>query len=87
MIALWWGLSGRQRVLTSVFFVALAILEGIADDALHAFPGVDVFLHRNLVGRALFKDATSVHVCALGVLSDHHKIDVPGLDGFQRTQT
>ena len=66
--------------------MALAIFEGIADHALHAFARVDVFLNRDLIRRALLEYAPGIDVNAFGVFAHHDEIDVPGLNSFQRAQ-
>ena len=64
------------------FWVAFGVFEGIADYPFHAFPRVDVFLHRDLVRRALFEYASGIGVNAFGIFADHNEVDVPGLDAF-----
>ncbi len=66
--------------------VALAIFEGIADDALDALARVDVFLNRDLIRRALLEDSARIGVDALGVFADDDEIHILRLDAFQRTQ-
>ena len=74
------------RGVPSCFCVTFAIFKGVADDPLHALAGVDVFLHGDLVRRALLEDAAGIDVDALGIFADHDEIDVLGLDAFQRTE-
>src|SRR5579862_4998282 len=66
--------------------VAFAIFEGVADDSLNAFAGVDVFLHRDLIRRTLLEDATRVDVDPFGVFAHDYEIQVLGLDSFQRAE-
>src|ERR1700678_806993 len=54
--------------------VALTILEGVADDALPTFAGVDVLLNRDFIRRALLENPAGIGVDALGVLADDDKI-------------
>ncbi len=70
-----------------LLLVAFAIFEGVADHALYTRSRVDVFLDCDLIRRALFEDAPGIDVRAFGVFADHDKVNVPGLDCFQRTQT
>ncbi len=65
--------------------MALAILKRVADNALDALARVDVFLNRDLIGRALLEDSAGIGVNALGVFADDHKIYILRLDAFQRT--
>ena len=51
-------------------------LEGVADAALDADAGVDRALGGDLVRRALAQEAALAGVGALGVLADHHEVDV-----------
>ena len=64
----------------------LAVFEGVADDALDAFAGVDVFLNRDLVGRALLENSAGIGVDAFGVFADDDEIHVLWLDAFQRAK-
>ena len=64
----------------------LAVFERVADDALDAFAGVDVFLDRDLVRRVLLKDSAGIGVNAFRVFADDDKIHVLGLDAFQRAK-
>ena len=47
-----------------------------AHDALDALAGVDLLLHGDLVRRALLEVAADADVGALGVLAEHHEVDV-----------
>src|SRR5947209_20502691 len=47
-----------------------------ADDPLHAFPGIEVFLGGDLVGRILLENSSGIYVRTLGVLADYYKIQV-----------
>ena len=66
--------------------VARAVLKRVADDALDALARVDIFLDRNFVRRPLLEDASEVTVNALGVLANHHEIDVFWFDAFERAK-
>ena len=68
------------------FRVLLAVLKRVADDALDSFAGVDVFLNRDLVGRALLEDSAGIGVNAFCVFANDDKIHVLGLDAFQWTK-
>jgi len=48
----------------------LRVLEGVADDALDSFAGVDVFLGGDFVGGALFEESTHADVEAFGVFAE-----------------
>ena len=69
-----------------LLLVTFAVFEGVTNHSLYAFAGVDVFLHCDLVRRALLEYAAGVNVDALGVFAHHDKINVDGFDSFQRTQ-
>ena len=56
--------------------VGAGVVEGVADDALDAFAGVDVFLHGDFVGRILFEKAAHANVQAFGVFTEDHHADV-----------
>jgi hypothetical protein len=47
--------------------MALGVFEGIADDAFHTLAGIDVFLHGDLVGGALFEYASGIGVDAFRI--------------------
>ena len=64
----------------------LAILERVADNPLDALARVDVFLNRDLIGRALLEDSARIGVHAFRVFADHDEIHILRLDAFQRTQ-
>ena len=66
-----------------ILLVPFAIFESIPDHALDAFAGVDVLLHRNLIGRSRLKNPTGIHINAFSVFPHDNKIDVLGLDRFQ----
>src|SRR6267143_634555 len=73
------GLVAHEHTLARAavpLLMALAILKSVADHALHAFAGVDVLLHRDLIERAWLEDAACAHIDALSVLAHHDKIDV-----------
>src|SRR6266403_1138535 len=63
-----------------------AVLKRVADDALDTLARVDVFLDRNFVRRSLLEDASEVTVNALGVLANHHAIEVVWFDAFERAK-
>src|SRR5215470_16908405 len=46
------------------------VVEGMADDALHTFTGIDVLLNRNLVGSPLLKKAAHTDVKPFGVFAE-----------------
>ena len=69
-----------------LFFVALAVVKGVTDNAFHAFASVDVLLHRDFVGRSLLEAAARIHIHAFGVLADDHEVDIFGLDTLERTK-
>jgi hypothetical protein len=68
------------------FGVLLAIIKCVANDALNALTGIDVFLDRDFIGSSLLEDSARIGVDALRVLADHNKIHVLGLNAFQRTE-
>src|SRR5208282_6411601 len=68
------------------FWVAFGVFEGIADYPFHAFPRVNVFLHGDLIRRALFEYSSGISVNAFGIFADHNEIDVLRLDAFERAQ-
>jgi folate-binding protein YgfZ len=67
--------------------VIYTVLERVADDALHAFPRIDIFLCRDLIDSSLLEDAARVGINAFGVFTEHDKVDVFRLDSFQRAQS
>ena len=76
-------LVGHQDLLAAS---GAGVVKREADDALHAFAGVDVLLRSNLVGRAEFEVAAHARVDALGVLANHSEIDVGGSSVLQRAK-
>src|SRR5579862_1848596 len=68
------------------FGVALAILEGVADDALDTFARVDVFLCGNFVGSSLLEDASGIRVNTFRIFAEDHEVDIPWLNAFQRAE-
>ena len=54
----------------------LRVLERVADDAVHALVGVDLFLDRDFVVGAGLEAAADADVHALGVLAEHDEVDV-----------
>ena len=67
-------------------WMAFGIFKRKADYALHALPGVDVFLYRDLIGRALLEYTARVGVNAFGVFTDHDEVNVLRLDALERAQ-
>ena len=63
-----------------------AVFEGVADNALDAFAGIDVFLRGDLVGSSLLEDAASIGVNPLGVFAEDDEIDVLRFDSLQRAK-
>src|SRR5882724_8680664 len=61
--------NALQAILAGVF-------EGIANDALDALAGINVFLDGNFVGGALLEESSDAHVEALAVLPEDHQPDV-----------
>ena len=61
-------------------------LEGMADDALDALPGVDLLLNRHFVLGARLEAAADAGVEPLGVLPEHHEVDVGRAAPLQRAQ-
>jgi hypothetical protein len=53
-------------------------VESVADDALDAFAGVDVFLDGDLVSSSLLEEAAYTNIEAFGVFAEDHEIDVGG---------
>ena len=66
---------------------ALRELEGVADDAMHALVGVDLFLDRHLVVCAGLEAPADADVHALGVLAKDDEVDVFPAAVLQRAQT
>src|SRR5882672_7478112 len=52
------------------------VFEGVANDTLDAFAGIDIFLDGDLFGGALLEESAHAHVEALGVLPEDHQPDV-----------
>lgn len=63
-----------------------AVLEGVADDALHTFTRVDVFLGGDFVRSSLLEDASAIGVNAFRVFAENYEVDVVRLDTFERAQ-
>ncbi len=61
-------------------------LEGVADDSVHAFVGVELLLNRNLVVGAGLEATANADVQTFGVLAKHDEVDVFGAATLQRTQ-
>ena len=59
-------------------FVGAGVVEGVAEDALDAFAGVDVFLDGDFVGSSLLEEATDADVDAFGVFAEDHQANVVG---------
>ena len=53
---------------------------------MHAFPGVHFFLDRDLVLGAGLEAPADAHVQPLGVLAEHHEVDVRWGASLQRAQ-
>ena len=66
--------------------VRLRVLERVLDDPVHALEGVDLFLHRDLVLGSRLEAAADVDVQPLGVLAEHHEVDILRAAPLQRTQ-
>jgi hypothetical protein len=66
--------------------VARAVLERVPNDAFDSLACVDVFLDRNFIGRSLLEDSTQVAINALGVLTNHHEVEVFWFDAFKRAK-
>jgi len=69
------GFVGHAQAFESV---GTGVVEGVADDALDASAGVDVFLDGDFVGGALFEEAAGADVDAFGVFAEDHEVDVFG---------
>ncbi len=54
------------------------VIEGMAEDALDAFAGVDVFLDSDLVGSSLLEEAANADIDAFGVFAEDHEVHVGG---------
>ena len=59
----------------------------MSNDAVHPFVGVDLFLHRDLVGGAGLEATPDTHVETLGVFTKHHEVDVGRRAMLQRAQS
>lgn len=68
----------------AVEFVGASVFESVANDALDAFAGVDVFLCGDFVGRVLFEEAAGAHVNAFGVFAKDDEANIVGDAVFQR---
>ena len=66
--------------------VGLRVLERVADDAVHALVGVDLFLDRDLVVGAGLEAAADADVHAFGVLAEHDEVDVVAAAILERAQ-
>ncbi len=64
--------------------VGLGVVEGVADDALNALAGVDVFLSGDFVGGVFFEEAAHADVEAFGVFAEDDEADVVGGDVAER---
>ena len=64
----------------------LRVLEGVPDDPVHAFVGIDLFLDRDLVVRVRLEAAADADVDAFGVLAEHHEVHVVRAAALERTQ-
>jgi len=56
--------------------VGAGVVEGVADDAVYAFVGVDVFLDGDFVGSSLLEEAANADVEAFGVFAEDHEVEV-----------
>ena len=63
------------------------ILERVTDDAVHAFPGVDLFLDGDLVLGASLETAADAGIDAFGVLTEHDEADVGRPAALQRAES
>ena len=61
-------------------------LEGVTDDTVHALPGVHFLLDRDLVLGARLEASADADVQPLGVLAEHHEVDIRGRASFERAQ-
>ena len=66
--------------------VGLRELERMADDAVHALVGVDLFLDRDFVVGAGLEAAADADVDAFGVLAEHDEVDVLPAAILERAQ-
>ena len=66
---------------------ALRELEGVADDAMDALVGVELFLDRDLVVGARLEAPADADVQALGVLAKDDEVDVGRAAVLERTET
>ena len=62
-------------------------LEGVADDAVHAFVGVQLFLDRDLVLGAGLEPAADADIEPLGVLAKDDEVDVGRAAVLERAET
>jgi len=75
------GFVGHAEALE---LVGTRILEGVADDALDAFAGVDVFLRGDFVGSVFLEEAAHADVEAFSVFAKDDEADVVGGDIAER---
>ena len=61
-------------------------LEGVADDAVDALVGVDLFLYRDFVRSAGLEAAAHAHIDPFGVLAEHDEVHVAARPVLQRAQ-
>ena len=61
-------------------------LEGVPDDAVHAFPGVDLFLDRHLVFGAGLEAAADADIQPFGVLAEDDEVHVGRCASLQRAE-
>src|ERR1700733_10307096 len=73
------NLASRRPV---EFGVLLAVFEGVANDALDTFAGVDVLLGSDFVRSSLLKHSPGIGVNALCVFAEDNKIDISRLDAL-----
>ena len=62
--------------------VGAGVVEGVADDAVYTFVGIDVFLDGDFVGSSLLEEAADADVEAFGVFAEDHEIEVGALAVF-----
>ncbi len=77
---------GLVRHAKTLKFVGAGVVEGVADDALDAFAGVDVFLDGNLVGSVLLIEAADADIETFGIFAEDHEADVVGGNVTQRSE-
>ena len=61
------------------------VVEGVAENAFHAFAGVDFFLRCDFVGGSLFEEAAGAGVDAFGIFAKDHHANVVADAIFEQT--